>query len=754
MIQRCLFLAWCFILFCPPARCASNYMYLVAQYDWTSARGFFLDLESVAPDGTPGTLAQVRMVLGTGDGQQWRYIFSPQGWQWDRDYTARVVITPGSAELWLDGALHGRSTGVFQPYPVNLSGNYVPYWAKGPTDYTPVVKTITGISSSGAALDWSFDEEASRPLPLWLFAGEAARHAPWPFRSGEIHTFSVTFRFMRTPNPRDYDPHIDRFGQSRHGEWPGKVSSEDGLAAAMVEENARNAAWGYPSGYDEYGGSTTLGWKETGTGYYRVVKRDGFWWLITPSGNPCFYRGVTTAPGLSWEMTPVTGRSNIFAELPPRSDPYSAGWAYDVWASGDGADYVAFHTANLIRKYKTGWDATATSVAIGRMKTWGFSGFSKWSSSTGRLPWIPVIYVRNVPKINRHPDVFDSTIRARIRESLASQMAGLTAQPWIVGWSVGSEWDEIVTTDETLAILQLGASVPAKRALIDHALQTMYNGNVAVMAAAWKVPAQTVQDLYASKPASPPTNDVEALRQHYADAYYSCIYQAVKSIDPNHLYLGNWIVPGWWQNENDWKLIARHCDVIGYDNYAFSFTTFQLARLMRETDKPVFCGEFSFPPTYRMQRGFGVYPNVYAYDDVSAGESYKQWIADASANPYCVGVSWFEYRDQMITGRGPGNGPDLVYGENYAFGLVDITDTPKWDMIARMREANLGAASARQSAMQTRPRLAFTIRALRSASGLAVVTDQDIHDLDMDVSGVSAGRIDLHDATALAARGL
>jgi len=56
---------------------------------------------------------------------------------------------------------------------------------------------------------------------------------------------------------------------------------------------------------------------------------------------------------------------------------------------------------------------------------------------------------------------------------------------------------------------------------------------------------------------------------------------------------------------------------------------------------------------------------------------------------------WFQYRDQPLTGRGPGSGPNLVYGEHYAFGIVDGTDRPKWDLVERMRAANLAAANAR-----------------------------------------------------------
>src|SRR3712207_9240644 len=62
-------------------------------------------------------------------------------------------------------------------------------------------------------------------------------------------------------------------------------------------------------------------------------------------------------------------------------------------------------------------------------------------------------------------------------------------------------------------------------------------------------------------------------------------------------------------------------------------------------------------------------------------------------------VLWFQYRDQPLTGRNS-RGTGLVWGEHYAFGLVDITDRPKWDLIERIRATNLQTAPLRLKAMQ------------------------------------------------------
>ncbi|HEX2950690.1 MAG TPA: glycosyl hydrolase, partial [Armatimonadota bacterium] len=132
-----------------------------------------------------------------------------------------------------------------------------------------------------------------------------------------------------------------------------------------------------------------------------------------------------------------------------------------------------------------------------------------------------------------------------------------------------------------------------------------------------------------------------------------------------------------------------------YDHYGYSFDENRYTRLFQEINKPVLLGEFSYPTWHNGLRGYGQY-GVFASDDADAGNKYSTIMKSATANPYCVGMFWFMYRDQHATGRGPVNtasgvGEDAVYGEHYAFGMVDVADNPKWDLITRAREANLQA---------------------------------------------------------------
>ena len=687
---------------------------LADQSDWDGKRGFYVSLENSTTGTAPCPVSSLRVAVGVADGSQWRFIVSNPTWRTDHDYTVQAVITPSGFRLTLDGVQLGQSGGGFAPRVSNqLTANAIPGWASDSAQYIITQSSLDAVSSEGASASLVAPGTAERPVPLMLLApGSTPLTAPLPVSATGTLTLTAVFRLSSAADPSSFAPYFDRYGQSIHASFPGKITSDAEIVAAGVDEESRLAAWGIPAGYDAYGGVLDSGWTESGSGFFRVTQRNGVWWLITPAGNPCFYLAVDNAPITYWNRTPVTGRLNLFEWLPPKTPPYDKIWGVNSWGQTDGVEDVSFDSANLIRKYGADWETQSPDSTVRRLKTWGFSGHGKWDGSAGQLPVTPVLGRWDVPSIDRHPDIFDPGVQVQFRASLERQILPRRDDPLIVGWSLGNEMDEIVTGQETRNILAKGTIFPAKHALVDQALATIYNGDVAAMASAWNVKPATVQALYASAP-TPPASDVESLRQFYARAYYKWVYETVKSIDPNHLYFGFWIVPGWWENESDWALGAEFVDVIGFDRYAADLADDWLNGLIRATGKPILCGEFSFPAHYDLMRGYRAYPTANAVDDAESGRSYKRWVQQATKHPYVVGLEWFEYRDEPLSGRGPGHGPELVYGEDFAFGLVDVADRPKWDLVALMREANLAAAAGR---LNLRPPTVFDGGVVNNAS--------------------------------------
>ncbi|HEY1684879.1 MAG TPA: hypothetical protein VGG19_08955, partial [Tepidisphaeraceae bacterium] len=508
--------------------------------------------------------------------------------------------------------------------------------------------------------------------PQLLMLNPAVASKGPEIQTGDSITLRTTIQFGPAASLRQLSPFIDQYGQCVQANWPEKVHTDADLQTARQLEAQQFAQWGMPTKFDQYGGSTDAGWKENQTGFFHVTKHDGKWWLITPEGNPCFYIGLCNAPAYVWEDTPVTGREYLFSWLPPHDGPFADAWVHDAWHIGDGLDYLCFHTANLIRKFGSDWKNQTTASAVQRVHALGFSGFGKWSDGNLGVCDLPVIG-NHGPNLIKHPDVFDPHVRQQIEQLLRAQIEPRKNDPWLLGWSVGNEKDEDITADEVREILHAHADSPAGHAYKKFISEGNIHG---------PMEADSV---------------IEQFREYYEQTYWSFLYKTVKAIDPNHLYFGNWVTPNWWENENDWKIAVANCDVLGFDWYADHFHAEPAGKLIASSDKPILCGEFSFPPTYDGQRGFGNY-GTHVSTDAQAGAKYAQWLHDAASDPHCVGVFYFQYRDEPLTGRGPGNSRDvLVIGEDFAFGLVDETDRIKWDFAKAVRQANLSATHIRMN---------------------------------------------------------
>ena len=685
------------------ARAAESFRYALAkQQEWGSKRGFNLALENNAPD-IPRKTEALKIVLHVSDGKSWRFpAFVPQ-WQWQHDYQVKAVIGPQTTQLWVDGKLVEDSKGGFVPSKDlnTVTSGLESRNMDGLGEYLVRQTALQITSDQGKKLDFEFTPAEERPLSVFAFEPQTPLKEPLKLAPGETVTIDTTFRLepaILSDRPNAGAPFVDRFGQSIGAQWPEKLRSEADLKGAMQSEERRLTEMGVAPGFDRYGGSTTLGWREPATGFFRTVQRDGFWWLVTPEGNPGFYMAVDTVNGF-FESTQIKGREQFFDNLPAREGVMAGAWS-------DNNQKLSFTRANLIRKYGEKWEDDAWQSAERRLRTWGFAGVGKWSGinspQTGpmQMPSQPVIRRSGVPTIGRMPDVFDPDVRATFRATLEKTIVPNLNNPYVLGWSVGNEHEEVVLRSDIAAMLKSNASVPAKRALVAFGLKNIY-GDAAKMAAAWKV-APGNNALAAIEAATAPTvpaADIETLRRYFADEYYGYIYRTIKELDPNHLVFSFWMIAGWWEDEEDWHIMARNCDVIGYDSYSYPFGDARLMNLLKKSGKPAMCGEFSFPSWYEGRRGLGVF-GASPPDDATAGQYYANWVRDAARNPYVIGGEWFQYRDQPLTGRSATESLGLTKGEHYAFGLVDITDRPKWDLVEPMRAANLGAVAARQQASQ------------------------------------------------------
>ena len=183
-------------------------------------------------------------------------------------------------------------------------------------------------------------------------------------------------------SPEKLLPLIDRYGQFRHGQWPGKIASDDDLRRRIEQEAADLKAHPGPSEWNRYGGWAG-GPQLEATGAFRVEKVDGRWWLVDPEGR-LFWSHGPDCVRFETAATPISDREFLFAELPPRDSEFAifygrgANAAHGYYSTRKFATFN-FTGANLLRKYGPDWRAQATELAHRRLRSWSMNTIANWS---------------------------------------------------------------------------------------------------------------------------------------------------------------------------------------------------------------------------------------------------------------------------------------------------------------------------------------------------------------------------------------
>ena len=666
------------------AATAQDCRFYLANHSGGGASGFAVSVDATAHSGIC-SLASATLGFAVGDGTTLHTIGIPFAWQTGVNYIVTAVLTAsGPQQLSFNGRFLGSLPSAFTPAQAPFFASQLSDAAGAAEDYLLTQISIR-ISNGPNELTIAPNGGNAIPLPLVLLAGGAV---PWPtsFSENASQTTTVTAEFRFDPvvsNPLLYDPYIDAYGQAVAASWPEKIHSDGELHATVDEERAWLKQHSPLQGFDPYGGSMIAGWADQATGYFHTAQYDGRWYLISPLGRPLFYIGLDTTSVRAF--TPIANRASNFACLPPPNGPFAPAYSQNL-------SVFSFPIANSIRKNGAPWQELEASLLFGRLAAWAFAGSGKWTAPQPGLVVNPVLNHSDVPNVvpGGHPDVWAPNFLQQLTASLTPQILPDLNNPYVLGWSVGNEANEIISTDEIIAILDVGSGVPAKRALVDEALSAIYSGSVSALASAWNIAASTLSQVYASTPKAVPHDDVEHLRQFYEGQWYKALFTTVKTIDPHHLYLGTWTLPK--DRPQDWPIEALYCDVIGFDFYNQTFLEPSLVALIQLTGKPVVVGEFSFPADYGGMRGFQGAIKDATLTDSQSGDMYAAWLRDAAANPYVVGVEWFEYLDQPLTGNGNnGQSTAIALGQNSAFGLVDVTGRPKYNLVEKVRAGNIAA---------------------------------------------------------------
>lgn len=480
-------------------------------------------------------------------------------------------------------------------------------------------------------------------------------------------------------------PFVDKFGQFKHQEWPGKISSDADLIASWEREQEALAAMPRPKNWNQYGGYEA-GPQLEATGRFRTEKRDGTWWLVDPAGRLFFSQGISGISDAGGSATGIDDRRHYFEWLPEQEGQWADCYHTQNRVSrgfyqGKQPLCFSFRTANMIRKYGEDWEETKLDLVHRRFHSWGLNTLGCWTRpevwERRETPYCTWVFYRPKPiwgKMRgwkRFPDVFDPTFAERFRAGAERFLPVSKGDTWCIGVFSDNElpwWDSVTMAQ---CVLTAPPGQVAKQVFIED-LKTTYT-TIEALNDAWRTDLESWEAMLQNRDHIRLTfaeEDAAAFYEKLARTYFETARDAIKAIDPDFLYLG---VRFNGDFQEAARIAAEYVDVISYNFYRQSVGDFAPPP---GVDKPCVIGEFHFGALDRGLFGPGLVPVA---NQEARRQAYHDYVMSGVRNPYIVGTHWFTYGDQAISGR-------ALDAENHQIGFVDVTDTPYDNLVGAARE--------------------------------------------------------------------
>ena len=367
---------------------------------------------------------------------------------------------------------------------------------------------------------------------------------------------------------------------------------------------------------------------------------------------------------------------------------------------------------NLFRKYGKNWKSEATDLAKLRLKSWGMNNIGSFSNPNiikkVKIPYTAFLGTGRALRIEgsegpwyKFPDPFDVSFKNALQNSFKGQ-AEAANDPYLVGYFVDNEFHWGDNSYLGKAVIQSGKNQPAKKIMrkyLEKKYKTIGNLNFK-----WQTSYKSWDDFMQSTSLpipEPPLvfgsstkntselvsktklnnmksyiEDTKVFSSIVANEYYKVIKEFLEKSAPNKLYLGSKFDFVYYPNQDttgSWivKLSAKYCDVIPFDRYSYTNSDF----IPVDIDKPFIIGEWGMGA---VDRGLLHYGLRFADNQENRAEMYYNYVKSSLLNPFIVGVQWFKYYDQPVTGR--------TDGEDYNMGFLDVCDTPYPEMVSASRK--------------------------------------------------------------------
>ncbi|MBL9145943.1 MAG: beta-galactosidase [Verrucomicrobiaceae bacterium] len=479
---------------------------------------------------------------------------------------------------------------------------------------------------------------------------------------------------------------VDVFGQNTREDWTGKVKSLDELKADVQADDVYYKSL-QPAMTDKFGGApgsgAKLGLKRTG--FFHIEKQGDKQWLVSPEGNAFFHLGICGfAP--SDDYTYVKGREGIYEWLPKLDSEFSS-----AFREGN-ADHFSFYLANTIKKF--GKPHTLEDFAnrmIPRVRAFGFNSIGAFSpapaaAQTASFPYVQSLPINEWEGVKRIPgawevwDPFDDATAKLIAERIAKEVPARANDPLLIGWFIVNEprYDELPRV-----IPSLPGTHACKQRFVA-SLKTKYT-DIAAFNTAWQTSAASFDDLTArgiEVKTDTAKSDVKAFVGVFLDTLFKQVCEATRKADPNHLIIGTRLQPVTIEDEQLCRISGKYFDVLSYNYYTYGMDTAALRRYHDWSGLSLMLSEFF----WSSPKDSGLTGGRELKTQQERGLAYRNYVEQAAATGFVIGIEWFTLIDQATTGRWFSQ----YSGESANTGLFSVADRPWKPMLDEMMKTNHG----------------------------------------------------------------
>lgn len=511
----------------------------------------------------------------------------------------------------------------------------------------------------------------------------------WRFSMIDALPASVTIAdFSSLVLRRDVNGIADEFFQYSYRDWPDKIHT---VADFLWHRMAEQADLGLNPPQGEYEGTNSLP-NQGPSDRWRIGQVNGKYYFIHPSGKPFWSLGIQSLHDQT--ATWLDGREFLFQQIPSPTGPDADCYGQAVRPPNFGGQTVTTFKVvryNLKKKYGPAYETEWLDLNRQRIKSWGFNTVAPFGQDAyydGSLPYAIALntfdYQNTLPTPNTHwrplPDPYFEDFELWMTLQFGPKLINHNGRMNFMGVFVDNElsWGHIQDTNlnnrYSIAMGALAApyTQPAKRALIAYLVQKYQS--VGALNQSWGTAFTSWNQV--RNPVTFNANamtklmlaDVKEYTRRYAGTYFLKVKRALENVGCTGLYLG---CRFWYYTPEVVEAAAPYVDAYSFNNYALA-STYPWTYL-NSLRKPVLISEWSNPINARGSIGW----SQHSLEQNRA--AIVEFLSTALSQPNFIGVHWYEVHDSPVSGIAGSNW-------NIGFGILDICDTPKPEVVDALRQ--------------------------------------------------------------------